>query len=138
VRGDGARVDCRSAAGGSEDIPALGRGRETVAWREIAAQCILAAVAEKKLFWSRELSHLADDEIERASNQRYLEVMKRKPTASDFRTKMNARAARRQVELIKTRRGIFDDDPRAEAEAAWDKARKKAKVMFKQLIGKIN
>jgi hypothetical protein len=64
--------------------------------------------------------------------------MKRNPKDSDFRTKMNAAAAKRHVELIKARRGIFDDDTRAETEAAWNKAREEAKVMFKRLIGKTN
>ena len=64
--------------------------------------------------------------------------MKRKPKDSDHRNKMDARAAQRQVELIKTRRGIFDDHTRAESEAAWEKAREEAKLMFKRLIGKTN
>ena len=91
--------------------------------------------------WARaalKLYHLARDEVERASSQRYREAMKRKPKDSDFRTKMNARAAKRHVELITARRGIFDEDTRAEAEAAWDKAREEAKVMFKRLVGKAN
>jgi hypothetical protein len=62
--------------------------------------------------------------------------MKRKPKDSDHRNKANARAAKRQVELIRTRRGIFDDHTRAESEAAWEKAREEAKFMFKRLIGK--